>query len=52
MEKGQVKTQLAIRLIGATAASAGFYLTAFGYQIPGAALIGLGGVLIAIGGGS
>ncbi|MBS3150762.1 hypothetical protein J4443_00055 [Candidatus Woesearchaeota archaeon] len=38
-----------IKLIGATLGAIGFYLIAFDFKIIGAILIGLGGILLAIG---
>ncbi len=38
-----------VKLIGATLGAIGFYLTAFDFKVLGAVLIGLGGVLLAIG---
>lgn len=40
---------LVLRIAGAGVGSAGLFLTAFGKTIIGAVLIGVGGILIAIG---
>ena len=50
MKQGKIDALLALRLIGATISAVGFYLAAFNKQILGAVLIGLGGILMAIGG--
>ena len=47
--KGVMSTGLLIKLIGAVVGSVGFFVSAFGRTIPGAVLIGLGGVLLAVG---
>ena len=50
--QGKIDVTLLLRLIGATIGAVGLYLTAFQKPIIGAALIGIGGVLLALGGAS
>jgi len=45
------KASFVIRIIGAIVASIGFFLIAYGKNIIGTALVGIGSVLIAAGGG-
>lgn len=49
-KKGKTDMSVILRLSGATIASIGFYFTALNNPIVGASLIGIGGVLLAIGG--
>lgn len=49
-KQGKFNYPLILRLSGATIASIGFYLTALNHPIVGASLIGLGGILLAVGG--
>ena len=49
-QKGKVDVPIILRLSGATIASIGFYFTALNKPIVGASLIGIGGVLLAVGG--
>lgn len=49
MESGKIDPSLTIRLLGAVVGSVGFFLTALGRPIEGAALVGLGGFLLALG---
>lgn len=50
MRQDKIDVLLTLRLTGATISTVGFYLAAFNKQILGAVLIGLGGILMAIGG--
>lgn len=44
-----MSTGLLVKLIGAVVGSIGFFFAAYGRTITGAAFIGLGGVLLALG---
>ena len=46
--KLMLTSTLFIRIIGALLGSLGFFLTAFNKTVVGAALVGLGGVLLAL----
>jgi len=50
MRTGKIYPSFGLRLIGATQGAIGLYLTAFQYNIIGAVLLELGGILLAIGG--
>ena len=52
LNQGKIDVTLLLRLVGATIGAVGFYLTAFQQPVVGAALIGVGGVLLALGGTS
>ena len=49
-KKAKLDSALFLRLVGATFSALGFYFVAFNKQLTGAVLIGLGGVLMALGG--
>ena len=49
-KKGQIKTGLFLRLVGATLTSIGFYFVAFNQSVIGAILVGIGGIMMALGG--
>ncbi len=49
MKQGKIYPALGLRLVGATLGAVGLYLTAFQYNILGAVLLGIGGILLAIG---
>jgi len=51
-KQGKLDVSLTLRLIGATLASIGFFLTALKQPIFGAIFMGIGSVLIALGGGN
>ncbi|MEK6951029.1 MAG: hypothetical protein AABX13_04880 [Nanoarchaeota archaeon] len=48
-KRAGISTGLLVKLIGAVVGSIGFFFAAFGRTIVGAAFIGLGGVLLALG---
>ena len=49
-KKAKLDSALFLRLVGATFSALGFYFVAFNKQLTGAILIGLDGVLMALGG--
>lgn len=47
--KGAISAGMAVKIVGAIVGSIGFFFSAFGRTMVGAAFIGLGGVLLALG---
>ena len=49
MKIGKVSLSLGVRLLGATFGAIGLYSTVFQYNVLGAVLLGVGGILMAVG---